>query len=400
MKNISIIVQASSRSWLGGKDRCMDLLNGKQLLYHTIKELIDYFGKEIENIWLIAPEFDRGGLEFLQDFFGKEVIKTFYGYDANPLARMIEVTKILNDDDYVLRVNGINFCIDIENAFENLQTARKLNIDSIRFPDNFPALFTSDIYRVGALRKMHSFINFIEAKYYIHPKYYMSRSSEYTSMICEPEMKKYSKDYLFSIREQFKNTPYTHRIEVNPSKAIKTGDQSIFHYELGSKFLQGSANILDLACGSGYGTKILKSVSQSVTGIDNDPEIIDLANNHYHSKGVDYLLADILNLPFKDNSIDSVVAFEIVEHVAPANLLKEIHRVLKPNGNLCLSTPQNCLGNVPIESAHIKEFSLDEIKDIVGEFFKIVKIIGIKQGTIFYEDDPVGSNTFIIAKKL
>jgi len=50
-------------------------------------------------------------------------------------------------------------------------------------------------------------------------------------------------------------------------------------------------------------------------------------------------------------------------------------------------------------SDHLREFSLDEIRVIVGELFGLEKIIGIKQGSIFFSDDPVGSNTFMVAKK-
>ena len=46
------------------------------------------------------------------------------------------------------------------------------NIDCIKFPDNFPALFTSDVYRVGALRKTAN-IEYLESKWHIHPKYFM-----------------------------------------------------------------------------------------------------------------------------------------------------------------------------------------------------------------------------------
>ncbi len=52
--------------------------------------------------------------------------------------------------------------------------------------------------------------------------------------------------------------------------------------------------------------------------------------------------ADIRKLPFKDNSIDNIVAEDVAEHFRRAELmvvLKEWHRVLKSNSVLRIKTP-------------------------------------------------------------
>jgi len=377
----------------------MNQMEGRPVLYHTIKELLEYFSDNIANLWLVAPEFDRGGLDFVKTFFPNGVLQTYYGYDASPLQRMINVTQNLKDEDFVLRVNGINFCVDTESAKENLILAQASSYDCIRFPDDFPALFTSDVYRVGALRRMYSTHQDVERKYFVHPKYYLSKSPNYKCAISEPDKSKYSDEYLLSIRQRYKNAMAAKRIEVDISKAIKSGDSIQLHYELASTFLKDSRFVLDLACGSGFGTNILSAGAERVIGVDNDREMIDQANNLYRTNGLEFLAADVLDLPYDSNSVDAVVAFEIIEHVAPKDLLREISRVLKPGGVMCLSTPQNSLGHIPTTSDHLREFSLDEIRVIVGELFRLEKIIGIKQGSIFFSDDPVGSNTFMVAKK-
>jgi SAM-dependent methyltransferase len=64
--------------------------------------------------------------------------------------------------------------------------------------------------------------------------------------------------------------------------------------------------------------------------------------------GVDYLtdrsrpdiVASALDLPLDDESFDTVVSTELLEHVPdPLRALREMHRVLKPGGYLILSTP-------------------------------------------------------------
>lgn len=52
------------------------------------------------------------------------------------------------------------------------------------------------------------------------------------------------------------------------------------------------------------------------------------------------VFADGANLPFADASIDNIVCLEVLEHVRwPDKLLAEVARVLKPGGQLFLSTP-------------------------------------------------------------
>lgn len=52
------------------------------------------------------------------------------------------------------------------------------------------------------------------------------------------------------------------------------------------------------------------------------------------------IVADCTKLPFKDNSLDGVVSFSVLEHVGnPDNVIKEIYRVLKPGGFILSGVP-------------------------------------------------------------
>ena len=91
---------------------------------------------------------------------------------------------------------------------------------------------------------------------------------------------------------------------------------------------------------------------------------------------------------------------ETIEHVDPDKSLKELKRVLKKGGYLILSTPQNSTTEQCINPVHLYEYSLKEIKSIVSNYFQIETIIGLKAGRIYFEDDPIGANTMIFAKKI
>ena len=80
-------------------------------------------------------------------------------------------------------------------------------------------------------------------------------------------------------------------------------------------------------------------------------------NNNFKAKEIDnsieFLLCDLDKIfPFKDETFDYVVAVEVIEHLEnPWNFLREINRVLKKGGKLCLTTPN-------IHSIHQRIFFL------------------------------------------
>jgi SAM-dependent methyltransferase len=66
-----------------------------------------------------------------------------------------------------------------------------------------------------------------------------------------------------------------------------------------------------------------------------DYKILDVVPT-YHPD----IVGDIHHLPFKDNSIDSVICIAVLQHVEePAQAMKEIHRVLKPGGQAFIYVP-------------------------------------------------------------
>jgi hypothetical protein len=73
---------------------------------------------------------------------------------------------------------------------------------------------------------------------------------------------------------------------------------------------------------------------------------------------------------------------------------------LKPGGLFIMSTPQNAIGHVPVNPHHVIEYSLAGIQAVVAPFFQILKSIGIKQGTIVFDDDPCGTNTILVCQKV
>ena len=130
--------------------------------------------------------------------------------------------------------------------------------------------------------------------------------------------------------------------------------------------------VLDIACGSGYGTKMIAKNAKKVTGVDVLEDSIKYARENYNNKNIDYFVGDAEKLPLKDRSVDVVVSFETIEHVKGyIKFMEEIKRVLKEGGLLILSTP-NELEFAEGNHFHLHEFEHDELLKLVKKYFKNV----------------------------
>ncbi len=101
--------------------------------------------------------------------------------------------------------------------------------------------------------------------------------------------------------------------------------------------------LLDL--GSGTGSFLLvakkKHPKTKMAGIDIDPKVLELARKKFQKERVDVELieASANKLPFKDKTFDVVVSSLIFHHLpteVKKEVLKEVYRVLKPNGRFLL----------------------------------------------------------------
>jgi ubiquinone/menaquinone biosynthesis C-methylase UbiE len=106
-----------------------------------------------------------------------------------------------------------------------------------------------------------------------------------------------------------------------------------FHDNIVSRYLKGK-RVLMLGCGKGYGTKELNLYAKQITGIDISERMIKLARASYPDPGTSFITGDAENTPFKNNSFDVVYCKAILHHLNLPRVLKEIRRVLTPDGYL------------------------------------------------------------------
>lgn len=102
--------------------------------------------------------------------------------------------------------------------------------------------------------------------------------------------------------------------------------------------------ILDVGCAWGYFMGFLLKYRKCRHQVGVDIVLQDLKVSKKRVPESNVILASALNLPFRENSFDKAIAAEVIEHLpekTEKKALKEIHYVLKNNGTLILSTPND-----------------------------------------------------------
>lgn len=104
--------------------------------------------------------------------------------------------------------------------------------------------------------------------------------------------------------------------------------------------LEKLGNVLELGCGNGFYTQFLTDSSEQITATDISEEMIASAKEKLSTRSkINIEQSDAYNTKYEDSSFDSVFManlIHVVEH--PGKLLDEAKRVLKPNGQIIIST--------------------------------------------------------------
>ena len=131
--------------------------------------------------------------------------------------------------------------------------------------------------------------------------------------------------------------------------------------------------VLDAACGEGYGSALLARAAASVVGVDAGAVAIEHARARYAAANVSFVQGSVTALPLPAASVDLVVSFETIEHLAgQREMLAEFRRVLSADGILLISSPNRPVYNEDgaVENEfHVKELDRDELKALLDPLF-------------------------------
>ena len=116
--------------------------------------------------------------------------------------------------------------------------------------------------------------------------------------------------------------------------------------------------VLDLACGTGYWSKVASATAKEVVASDIAPEMISQAKTKKYSCPVEFLVSDLYHLPFKPHSFDLIILGFWLSHEPKQNysvLIDSIIAPLKPGGQIWMID-----NNPPAEGPRSDYTSTDE----------------------------------------
>lgn len=166
--------------------------------------------------------------------------------------------------------------------------------------------------------------------------------------------------------------------EVTSSKILSDNplyQRTLKAYHLVAPLVNG--NTLEIGFGEGYGVPIYKSKVDTLTLIDKSRKHVNQIKRQHKDCIVHLKKVPLMNF-IKDNTFDTVISFQVIEHIKDYNLfLKEINRILKPGGKAYITTP-NRLKSIARNPWHFKEFNYDEIFSTLKSSFSKFTIQGIQ----------------------
>jgi SAM-dependent methyltransferase len=111
-------------------------------------------------------------------------------------------------------------------------------------------------------------------------------------------------------------------------------------------YLHGGERVLDV--GTSNGAHLLRAAAacRAIVGFDQDAAQLGHAAEEIHARGLTHarvFAGDVTGrFPFRDGVFDVVLFLDVIEHVVPrVAVLREIHRVLAPDGRLLVSAPNS-----------------------------------------------------------
>uniref|UniRef100_UPI0040474931 class I SAM-dependent methyltransferase n=1 Tax=Flavobacterium sp. TaxID=239 RepID=UPI0040474931 len=146
-------------------------------------------------------------------------------------------------------------------------------------------------------------------------------------------------------------------------------------------------SILDIGCGYGWcELNFLERGAKKIVGVEISATDLDTIKKNISDDRLELRVSNATNLPFESNSFDSVVSWEVIEHIPRGTeniMFSEVSRVLKPGGVFYMSTPRKSFLSNTLDPAwwlaghrHYSQSSLCKYANQTSLVVEVVKVKG------------------------
>lgn len=142
---------------------------------------------------------------------------------------------------------------------------------------------------------------------------------------------------------------------------------ALTRYTFAANIAQGK-DLLEIASGPGIGLGLMAKKAKRVVGGDIDPAQVKMGNNYYKGR-FEIVELSAEKLPFADASFDVIIILEAIYYVQHLEgFINEARRVLRPNGQLMITYPNNEWGNFNPSPFTHKYFGIEELHDFLNRY--------------------------------
>lgn len=390
------IIQAHAISWDGGIDKSLRKVEGRYCIEHTIATMKQVPG--IHRVSISTTELEED--DVYEGIAQKAGISIFRGHVHNVLERLSSTLAEAGNAEIGVFSVAMHPFFNSALAGDMLTTLLEENLDLVHPSILFPAPFGSTVFRKRALEQARDILDKMEQQgldvrlFKAKPLTFIMEHPTYFKIKSYSELPHYEDRELLRLRERAKAIYTEEAPEYSSEKAYSPASNLEERYRFSLPFLPADAAVLDIACGTGFGSSLIAQHCRLVTGGDIDEKLLAYASDKYKTlSNVTFQYTDAQNLPFEDNQFDAVLSMGTIEHMSDVNrYVSEMKRVLKPGGLFICSTPQSTppYGRIPYLPWHVQEFSASEFRNIVGAFFQVEKIYGIVNGVFRDQEEGNG----------
>ncbi len=163
-----------------------------------------------------------------------------------------------------------------------------------------------------------------------------------------------------------------------------TRHEAAYRWAIGQ--MAGFGRACDAGSGEGYGTALLGQGARFACGMELD----DIACRHAAASYPEPVVrANLVALPLRGCTFDLVTSMQVIEHMWDTRAyLDELHRILRPEGTVVITTPNRLVfspglerGQRPTNPFHVEEFDAEQLEVMLaGAGFTSERVLGLHHG--------------------
>lgn len=150
-----------------------------------------------------------------------------------------------------------------------------------------------------------------------------------------------------------------------------------YRYVFASRFLRDDDFVIDVPCGTGYGTAILASNGNRVLGIDIDEPTIVRASDILRFPNVDFMVGDMTKCHLPE--ADFITCMDGLEHVEDGEgLIERFAAALSDTGILVVTVPINelVITGGQQNPFHHQNYDARSIGELLSRYFRRITLFG------------------------